>query len=181
MLNLPHWLWADVRLEGWGKNRERLARVGRVASKSLTRLLRSRRANDGADRSIADSMNVSNLPDHIRLTFETNFQAFLQYQPQPYPGALTLFRGKAQPLRSPHSRDLGWRQFVSQVRIVDVPGNHGGLLYPPFVQSLAKRITAELALARTAIAAPRDTHPQQGAAAEGSDASPAPHTASMAS
>ena len=70
---------------------------------------------------------------------------------------------------------------MSQVRIVDIPGNHGMLLNPPFVQSLAKRIAVELAIARTAIGAPGDTHPQQGAAAEGSDASPAPHPASLAS
>ena len=85
MLNVPRWLWTDVRLEGWPKNRERLGRIWRVASKALTRLLRSRRANDGADRSVGDSINVSDLPDHIQRTYRPTSRRSCSTSPSPIP------------------------------------------------------------------------------------------------
>ncbi len=90
-------------------------------------------------------MNLAGLPDHIRLTFESNFRAFLRYRPRYYDGAITLFRAEAQPLNSPHERDLGWGRVARSVTVVEVPGSHGSLLQHPYVRDLARAIRKELA------------------------------------
>ena len=149
LANIPRWLWADVRLEGSTANLNRLKRLWQVAAR---RLRGSAASGDpaGEGRSIDDAIDVSRLSEHIRLTFEMNFQAFLKYRPTRYEGAVTLFRGRVQPLRSPQSRSLGWREFATDVRVVPTPGNHGSLMRSPYVEALAERLAVELSRARTA-------------------------------
>lgn len=66
----------------------------------------------------------------------TNLRAVKEYQPQPYPGAITLFRAHHQSLHSAY--DLGWSRLCPNgVQVFNVPGNHMTLLREPNVQILA--------------------------------------------
>jgi thioesterase domain-containing protein len=143
--NLPRWLSADFSHSGWEGNWDRVRRLGLALKHRLAAL---RPGAERRTREIAEDMNLSGLPDHIRLTFETNFRAFLAYKPRPYAGEVTLFRAYAQPLNGPHGRDLGWGRFAAKVQVIDVPGNHGGLLLHPDVRDLARALRVALAASR---------------------------------
>jgi thioesterase domain-containing protein/acyl carrier protein len=137
--NLPKWVAADWAVTS---NSERWDAVKR-GLRGLTRGIKMPRiaaAAVPAQRQIGDDMNLSGLPDHIRRTYENNFSAFLRYRPRFYEGPITLFRAEAQPLNSPHSRDLGWSRVARSVTVIDVPGNHGSLLQHPNVRDLARAL-----------------------------------------
>jgi len=70
-------------------------------------------------------------------------QAKRKYTPKVYPGQLTLFRARMQPLFSYHKPDKGWERLAAgglDIRIV--PGNHLGMLQEPHVKILAKELKA---------------------------------------
>ncbi|MEO0377943.1 MAG: condensation domain-containing protein, partial [Cyanobacteria bacterium P01_A01_bin.17] len=84
-----------------------------------------------------------------------------QYQPQPFYGPLTLFRASDAPgdvwyyrpggMPTPddwHSKDPqhGWGPLsTEEVKIIDVPGHHSGMLKEPHVKVLAKKVEQSLA------------------------------------
>ncbi len=71
------------------------------------------------------------------------------YQPQPYPGRLTLLRVRAQPLFSAHLNDMGWSRYAQggvEVRLI--PGFHEKVLVEPNAPVLAERLHQALAQAR---------------------------------
>ena len=70
-------------------------------------------------------------------------QALRKYRPQIYPGRLTLFRARMQPLFSSHRPDKGWRRVAAGgLDIKVIPGNHLGMLQEPHVKVLAKELRA---------------------------------------
>jgi len=148
--NLPRWLRADFAVSGWDGNLDRAGRAARALARRLQRLLPGTTAPQG--RQVTDDMNLSGLPDHMRLTFETNFKAFLEYLPGQYGGRVTLFRCFAQPLSGPHGRDLGWGRYAREVDVIDIPGNHGSMLQQPDVRDVARAVRDALARARAAAA-----------------------------
>jgi acyl transferase domain-containing protein/thioesterase domain-containing protein len=145
--NFPKWLAADFSQSGWAGNWDRVRRLSLMIRHRVAAWLPGATQRT---REIAEDMNLAGLPDHIRLTFETNFKAFLGYVPRPYNGEITLFRAFAQPLVGPHGRDLQWGRFAASVRVIDVPGNHGGLLLHPDVRDVARALRRALAEARAA-------------------------------
>ncbi len=75
-------------------------------------------------------------------------QASAQYQPRPYPGAITLFRATE---RSPQSvffkldESNGWRSAArGGIRIIDVPGGHTSLIDSSHAPTSAAALLAEL-------------------------------------
>jgi thioesterase domain-containing protein/acyl carrier protein len=139
--NVPKWMAADFAESGWEGNLDRVKRVLVGLKRRVRAVLPGGKVGE---RSIAEDMDLGGLPEHIRLTYETNFRAFLRYKPRHYDGPLTLFRAYAQPLNGPHGADLGWSLFASDVRVIGVPGNHGGLLLQPDVRDLARAIRSAL-------------------------------------
>jgi thioesterase domain-containing protein len=73
--------------------------------------------------------------------FKTNVRAFKQFQPDPYPGRITLFRpaGAEAPAHDP---TLGWGALAPRVDIESVPGDHVTALAEPHVATLAARLRA---------------------------------------
>ncbi|NET73537.1 MAG: AMP-binding protein, partial [Sphaerospermopsis sp. SIO1G2] len=73
--------------------------------------------------------------------FRANLQAMNNYQPQVYPGKLTLLRCRVQPLNQALSDDLGWSHLVDgDVEVYPIPGDHFGLLKEPYVQDVAQTL-----------------------------------------
>lgn len=145
--NIPHWLAADFAVTSRAEQWDRVKR-------SLQAIMRRFGIGGGSTtsdkRQLGDDMNLTGLPDHIRLTYEANFHAFLHYRPGFYNGEIVLFRAEAQPLNGPHGRDLGWGRVARSVKVINVPGNHGGLLQHPDVRDLARALREALAERRAA-------------------------------
>jgi thioesterase domain-containing protein len=77
--------------------------------------------------------------------FSIRYQAALDHVPQPYAGATTVFRSKAQSLRDPRFGALGWEQFVSPLpRVHTIPGHHESFLELPNVEHLIPLLDAIL-------------------------------------
>ncbi len=83
----------------------------------------------------------NSLPPAYIDVFDANLQASDDYQTQPYPGNLTLFRCQIQPPNQALSPDLGWRDLVAgNVEIYSIAAPHYELLLEPHVQSLAEKL-----------------------------------------
>lgn len=74
------------------------------------------------------------LPHHLRywhLT-EKNLQALFKYKPGTYSGKVALLRARSQPEGVYHDPQLGWGgRMTSELRIIDIPGNHDVLIEAP--------------------------------------------------
>jgi len=80
----------------------------------------------------------------------THTNAWRKYEPQPFPGKITLFRAQEQGDNAPEDPDMGWARLAQQgVEIVDVPGNHLTMIHEPHVQVLAEKMQECLAKALT--------------------------------
>jgi thioesterase domain-containing protein len=100
---------------------------------------------------------------HLQKVLRTNMRALVQYVPQVYPGAVTLFKTAKQftipqPDGSAHGEriankiqdpTMGWNELAAGgVRIIDVPGEHATMMSKPHVETLARRIVTYLDDAR---------------------------------
>ncbi|GAB4152428.1 MAG: hypothetical protein Fur0021_17200 [Candidatus Promineifilaceae bacterium] len=74
---------------------------------------------------------------YIREASDAHFQARLNYEPQVYPGRITLFAN------SEHTggRQLNWAELTTAgVDIHIIPGNHLTMLQPPHLQTLVEKL-----------------------------------------
>jgi thioesterase domain-containing protein len=85
--------------------------------------------------------------DRKRLTM--HYQALVNYSPRKYPGHITVFRARTQPLWGSHQPDLGWGKVaVKGVKVHIVPGDHSSLIEEPNVPALSARLAEALSAAR---------------------------------
>jgi amino acid adenylation domain-containing protein len=85
----------------------------------------------------------------LRRVIEAEHHALTTYVPRPYPGRITLFRARAQPLLCSHDPSMGWRELASGgLEVRPVPGPHAYILKEPFVRGLARELAACLASSR---------------------------------
>ena len=72
------------------------------------------------------------------------------YSPQPYEGAVTLFRASEKSLRGDHDPDAGWTELArGGLQIFEIPGGHVSIMSEPQVQVLAEQLTACIDKAQT--------------------------------
>ncbi|MEW5958866.1 MAG: amino acid adenylation domain-containing protein, partial [Chloroflexota bacterium] len=71
--------------------------------------------------------------------------AYQNYRPQPYAGAIALFRAKKQPRGIYPDPTLGWQELVKdELQIYEVPGHRIGMLDEPRVRILGEQLKAAL-------------------------------------
>lgn len=70
-------------------------------------------------------------------------RATYHYVPTEYTGKVVLFRPKIGGLGLSHDPTLGWDSVARKLEIVDVPGDHSTMFFPPHVDVLASKL-AEL-------------------------------------
>jgi thioesterase domain-containing protein len=125
---------------------ERMALL-KQKSRRLTRKFAAKKSTDsGEDKSteLKDVLDLSNYPKDYILYAQTHWQALTKYQPQPYPGEITLFRAKKQSL-SNFNHTLCWDALVGdRVTVTVIPGTHESMLKEPNVQIIAAKIRALL-------------------------------------
>ena len=70
-------------------------------------------------------------------------QGLRAYVPGVYPGRVTLFRARMQPLYCSHDLENGWGPLAAGgVEVRAISGNHLGMLQEPHVRVLANQLRA---------------------------------------
>jgi thioesterase domain-containing protein len=142
LANLPRWLADELSQRGPAALARDVLRKLRVWGRRL-----SRRARPPAD--LEEVVDVSACSPASRAAMEGRYRAYRAYTPRPYPGRVTLFRARVQPLLGCHRPDLGWGEMArggGEVHVV--PGNHANMLREPEVQALAASLSAALGRAQ---------------------------------
>ena len=95
-----------------------------------------------------------------------------QYWPQPYEGALALFKARESDTQYLGAgMKLGWEEHVrGEIRVVEIPGSHFSMMAEPGVSELVHQLRLELELA--AMAAMAAGSPQSYTTAQAAPTSP---------
>jgi amino acid adenylation domain-containing protein len=140
--NLPWWVVDDLLHAGFGEIAERF----RIKLKALKKKLAARFGWPGAGpalRGVDEYFDVDRLPANFRRFVHEHHRALLAYDTRPYPGRVTVFLARAQPLFRARGRDGGWGPFAAGgVQVVITPGNHDSMLREPHVRTLARQLRA---------------------------------------
>jgi thioesterase domain-containing protein len=89
--------------------------------------------------------NVSRIPPNYRNLMQLHLKALTEYRPRPYPGRVTVFRTRRQPLFCSHDPQMAWPRLAQGgVEVRNISGSHRNLLQEPFVQSLASELGASI-------------------------------------
>jgi thioesterase domain-containing protein/acyl carrier protein len=81
--------------------------------------------------------------------WQAHEQAWRQYRPKPYPGAMTLLRLKSLPILQPYDATLGWNRLAARVDVRLISGPlHGDALKAPHVTAFANELNDALIDAR---------------------------------
>jgi thioesterase domain-containing protein len=141
--NLPHWFLHHVARRPESELRESIRR-------NLFKLARRvrRAVKGGKDSSpkayevgLAGVLDIKQLPEAHRKVSAALYEALVNYTPQVYPGSLTLFRTRAQPLVNVFGLDKGWKRAVAgEVEVKIVQGNHLDMYEGPNARTLAREI-----------------------------------------
>jgi thioesterase domain-containing protein len=95
---------------------------------------------------VEDMVDPSQQTEAERQLWRTHVRAWLQYQPQSYPGRIVLFRTRGHPLVSSFDDQLGWAEFASGGVDVHVcPGDHESILAEENVACTARQLQTLLA------------------------------------
>jgi amino acid adenylation domain-containing protein len=143
--NFPHWLrdhvWRRSTAEVFADVQRRL---GSIARKSVRRTF-SPFGGKPYQATVAEVMDMEQLPESRRRVMEALYQAVMNYTPRVYPGGITLFRTRAQPLVASYGKDKGWCKLAAQgVEIRVVSGNHRNMYEEPHARILAQEMRASL-------------------------------------
>ena len=84
----------------------------------------------------------SELPKYLHKVHRANYIALDRYILPPYPGKLTLFRAMHQTFYIADPIKYGWAEYVKEMEILDIPGEHSTIFAPPnnvlFAKALQK-------------------------------------------
>jgi thioesterase domain-containing protein len=78
---------------------------------------------------------------HFVKMLRTHTEAWRNYEIGSYAGRVTLFRATERSEHTPHEPDFGWGAYaLDGVTIIDVPGDHLGMMHEPYISVLADRL-----------------------------------------
>ena len=90
-----------------------------------------------------DSVSVgkqSELPKYLHKVHRANYIALERYILPPYPGKLTLFKAMHQTFYMKDPNRYGWDEYVKEMEIIDIPGEHSTIFAPPNDELFAKAL-----------------------------------------
>lgn len=82
----------------------------------------------------------SELPKYLHKVHRANYIALEKYILPPYPGKLTLFRAMHQTFYIKDPVKYGWDEFVKEMVILNIPGEHSSIFAPPNDELFAKAL-----------------------------------------
>jgi aspartate racemase len=98
-------------------------------------------AQDATEMAVADLNELLSLADYSakqRELWQSHVRALRKYKPQPYGGAVTLFRTRGHALFTSFDEHYGWGNLVrGGVMMKLMPGGHGNILDEPHVRAVA--------------------------------------------
>jgi thioesterase domain-containing protein len=146
--NLPYWITDFVLQRDVRQVLSDCLRTFKKLSKSTGNGMLSRFGIESLKTDVQDDVEIPpSLPEKYRRVIEAHYHALLSYRPGVYPGRLTLFRTKAQPLFRAFGSDNGWSRLVGGgVEVYNVNGNHLNFMQEPYVRSLAQQLLVALTL-----------------------------------
>jgi thioesterase domain-containing protein/acyl carrier protein len=121
------------------KMRFQVQNLKQKSPKEIVAYLRRREAAPDVREAIMGDVEEEQVPDYMMAIIRANARALQTYQPQRFPGKITLFRSIE------HGKGVyyGWGELASGgVEVFDVPGNHRGILQEPNVRLLAEKLRA---------------------------------------
>jgi thioesterase domain-containing protein len=86
----------------------------------------------------------NSLPADLVRTQNAILHALQSYKPSFYDGEITVFRATRQPMGVIANETLGWAPYAREVRVIDVPGYHTGIILEPHVRFMADMLRAGL-------------------------------------
>jgi amino acid adenylation domain-containing protein len=82
-------------------------------------------------------------PAHRAGVMVANISATRNYEPEPYPGRITLFLTQDSTLNPPNDQRLAWSELAEGgVELHTIPGDHSNMLWGPHARGLAAKLTA---------------------------------------
>ena len=125
----------NLRVAPW---KGKLAYLGHYAKDGLRRL----KMIPSAAKERIKEMRQPKIPKEFAEVEKANLRAAHIYQPQPYPGTVTLYRAEQQPLGINPDPTLGWGTVgIENLVIHEVPGHHGSILFEPRVEKMAEIVS----------------------------------------
>jgi amino acid adenylation domain-containing protein len=153
--NLP--LWIEQSLPQQSRYLTQRIRI-RLAGEIRSLLRRLGKPGGPARRRLEPEDYFGNLaaaPEAFRNMLQTQFLAFQAYDPEPFPGRITLIRARALPLFRPCDPEMGWgRLALGGVEVKIISGSHLLMLQRPQVESLGAALKASLNFFERAIRLP---------------------------
>jgi thioesterase domain-containing protein len=131
-LNRAQWLNLVKLKIGMAKARKAASPASAVATQQVY-----------AAKLIEEMGDLFQFSEHHRKVARAQSRALRRYTAQVYPGRITLFRARMQPIFSSHKPDKGWSRLAAGgLEIRTVPGNHLAMLQEPHVKAFAKELRA---------------------------------------
>lgn len=138
LVNLGRWVQEEIAAFDESRWRSRAERLGRAALRRVGALTAS-------VNPLEDMYETEALPEEHLDRIQQDRDAAAQYRPAPHPGRLVVLRAHRQPLLRMRPWDLNWGQVVSgPLEVIEVPGNHENLVFPPHGRVLARAMRAAL-------------------------------------
>jgi len=132
-------LAAFARVAGLDAERLRVtaAQVEGLGEEELLSYLAARAREDGV---LPGDLEVGRLRRLLEV-FRANCRLLAAWQPEPYPGRVTLFEASDEPVPA----SSAWEGLAGELLVHRVPGDHLSLMRPPQVAVLAEKLAAVLA------------------------------------
>jgi thioesterase domain-containing protein len=146
--NLYYWLddFAKIKPE---ERRRFVARKTRAFGRRLKRRLKLQEANGSVD--LEDVIDLEQFPENELKLWEVHLHALAQHQDKSYPGPVTLFRTRGQPLVCSFEEDFCWNKLApGGLTVRRIRGSHENIFMEPNVQFLARELERCLAEATKA-------------------------------
>jgi thioesterase domain-containing protein len=150
--DLPAWLIGSYQLNRtqWQNLLRLKLRMAKIR-KALSQESPAQARQTYSAKLIEEMGDLFHFSEQHRKVARAQSRALRNYVPEPYPGRVTLFRPRMQPIFSSHRRDKGWSALaVGGLEIRTVPGNHLAMLQEPHVRTFAQELKASLANASDA-------------------------------
>jgi amino acid adenylation domain-containing protein len=124
--------------------REKFAYVVTKSRRLSNNIRRAARKRWSKLRELPNAL-LNPLPRALRNVENMGVRATELYEPEPYPGRVTLFRASKQPAGVVFDPELGWGSVaLGGVDVYEVPGRHGAIVYEPRIRILAEQLRISL-------------------------------------
>ncbi len=143
LANAPHWM-------AFQACRKSPAALGRDVWRKL-KVWKRKLLGPAMAADVEEALDVSRYSASYRRRLANSYLALKTYVPRHYPGPVTVFRARTQPLLGVHRPDLGWGRYAAGgAEVCVVPGDHTSMLMEPDVATLGARLAEALGRAQRA-------------------------------